>query len=110
MTSMKKFIALFLTLIYFSTNASFAFSELYYLKNIKTTAVEPIVSDKFTNYGFNVISLEDEENLTTNNLASIKSNFKNGDEEIQIDNFNQLKLKDKDKDSNVNDSSSAKNQ
>ena len=29
------------------------------------------------NYGFNVISLEDEENLTTNNLASIKSNFKN---------------------------------
>ena len=29
------------------------------------------------NYGFNVISLEDEENLTPNNLASIKSNFKN---------------------------------
>lgn len=29
------------------------------------------------NYGFNVISLEDEENLTTNNLASIKSDFKN---------------------------------
>ena len=55
LNSMKKFIALFLTLIYFSTNASFAFSELYYLKNIKTTAVEPIVSDKFTNYGFNVI-------------------------------------------------------
>lgn len=30
-----------------------------------------------TNYGFNVISLEDEENLTQNNLTSIKSNFKN---------------------------------
>lgn len=29
------------------------------------------------NYGFNVISLEDEENLTQNNLATIKSNFKN---------------------------------
>lgn len=29
------------------------------------------------NYGFNVISLEDKENLTTNNLAAIKSNFKN---------------------------------
>lgn len=30
------------------------------------------------NYGFNVISLEDEENLTTINLNNIKSNFKNG--------------------------------
>ena len=29
------------------------------------------------NYGFNVVSLEDEENLSTNNLASIKSDFKN---------------------------------
>ena len=29
------------------------------------------------NYGFEVISLENEENLTTNNLANIKSNFKN---------------------------------
>lgn len=29
------------------------------------------------NYGFNIVSLEDEENLTTNNLTSIKSNFKN---------------------------------
>lgn len=30
------------------------------------------------NYGFNVISLEDEENLTTNNLNNLKNNFKNG--------------------------------
>ena len=30
------------------------------------------------NYGFNVISLEDEENLTSNNLNNIKNNFKNG--------------------------------
>ena len=29
------------------------------------------------NYGFEIISLENEDNLTTNNLASIKSNFKN---------------------------------
>lgn len=29
------------------------------------------------NYGFTVISLEDEENLTKNNLSAIKSNFKN---------------------------------
>lgn len=30
------------------------------------------------NYGFNIISLEDEENLTTNNLNNLKNNFKNG--------------------------------
>lgn len=30
------------------------------------------------NYGFNVISLEDEDNLTTINLNNIKNNFKNG--------------------------------
>lgn len=30
------------------------------------------------NYGFNVISLEEEENLTTINLNNIKNNFKNG--------------------------------
>lgn len=30
------------------------------------------------NYGFNVISLEDEENLTSINLNNIKNNFKNG--------------------------------
>lgn len=30
------------------------------------------------NYGFNVISLEDKENLTTINLNNLKSNFKNG--------------------------------
>lgn len=30
------------------------------------------------NYGFHVISLEDEENLTTINLNNIKNNFKNG--------------------------------
>lgn len=30
------------------------------------------------NYGFNIISLEEEENLTTNKLNNIKNNFKNG--------------------------------
>ena len=58
------------------------------LRNIKKTAVEEeksitlVTSSsvfKFLErYGFNVIALDDEENLTTNNLNNIKSNFKNG--------------------------------
>lgn len=57
------------------------------LRSIATTAVKEkksttlVVSSnmfKFLeNYGFTVISLEDEENLTENNLNTIKSNFKN---------------------------------
>lgn len=56
------------------------------LRNIATTATEEkkskvIVTSSnifkyLENYGFTVISLEDEENLTTNNLSNIKSNFK----------------------------------
>ena len=50
------------------------------------------------NYGFNVISLEDEENLTANNLNNIKNNFKNGtyttifikDTEVKSDLINSL--------------------
>lgn len=61
------------------------------LRNIKKTAVEEkksitlVTSSsvfKFLErYGFNVIALDDEENLTTNNLNNIKSNFKNGNYE-----------------------------
>ena len=56
------------------------------LRNIGTNATNDgtntiVVSSnvfKFLdNYGFHIISLEDEENLTTNNLTSIRSNFKN---------------------------------
>lgn len=46
-------------------------------KNNPTIVVSSNLFKFLTNYGFNVISLEDEENLTQNNLTSIKSNFKN---------------------------------
>ncbi len=56
------------------------------LRNIATTALEEKKSRVLVtssnifkyleNYGFIVISLEDEENLTKNNLSKIKSNFK----------------------------------
>lgn len=57
------------------------------LRSIATTAEKEkksttlvVASNTFKyleNYGFNVISLEDEENLTENNLNALKSNFKN---------------------------------
>ena len=57
------------------------------LRSIVTTALKEkksttlvVSSNMFKyleNYGFTVISLEDEENLTENNLNTIKSNFKN---------------------------------
>lgn len=56
------------------------------LRNVATTATEEKKSKVLVtssnifkyleNYGFTVISLEDEENLTKNNLSKIKSNFK----------------------------------
>ena len=46
-------------------------------KNNPTIVVSSNLFKFLTNYGFNVISLEDEENLTQNNLTNIKSNFKN---------------------------------
>ena len=52
---MKRFIAFLITLLYTSTNSVFAFSELYYLKNIKTEDIRPIVADKYLDYNFNLI-------------------------------------------------------
>ena len=46
-------------------------------KKSTTIVVSSNVFKYLENYGFNVISLEDETNLTENNLNSIKSNFKN---------------------------------
>lgn len=46
-------------------------------KKSTTIVVSSNVFKFLENYGFKVISLEDEENLTENNLNSIKSNFKN---------------------------------
>ena len=46
-------------------------------KKATTLVVSSNVFKFLENYGFTIISLEDEENLTENNLNTIKSNFKN---------------------------------
>lgn len=52
---MKKLIALLILLFFCSTNVSFAFSELYYLKNVQTSDIQPFVDESFVNHGFNII-------------------------------------------------------
>ena len=52
---MKKFLSALILLIFCSTNSCFAFSELYYFKNIKTSAVEPIVNSGLQTQAFNVV-------------------------------------------------------
>ncbi len=52
---MKKIIALLITILYTSANYSLAFSELYYLKGIKTTDIVPIVETSYTNADFNMV-------------------------------------------------------
>lgn len=52
---MKKLLALVLSIFFVCTNSCYAFSELYYFKNIKTADVEPCVSSSLLNYGFSII-------------------------------------------------------
>ena len=52
---MKKLFALFVLLMFAGTNSCFAFSELYYFKNIKTTDVDPLVNTSIIGHGFNII-------------------------------------------------------
>ena len=51
----KRIIALLLVFFYASTTTSFAFSELYYLKNIKTDAVKPYVEEGYSSHKYNLI-------------------------------------------------------
>ena len=47
--------------------------------NEPTLVVDSNVFKFLEKYGYKVISLEDEENLTPNSLANIQKNFQNGD-------------------------------
>ena len=49
---MKKIISAYLLTVFISLNPCFAFSELYYFKNIKTSEVEPLVKNSFDLYGY----------------------------------------------------------
>ena len=52
---MKKFLAFIILSFFTMTNSCYAFSELYYFKNIKTSEVEPLVSSSLQNNNFNII-------------------------------------------------------
>ena len=51
---MKKFLTLIITFIFCAVNATYAFSELYYVKNIKTNTMKPIIEDSFAIQGYNI--------------------------------------------------------
>lgn len=51
---MKKIIASLILLFFTATNSCYAFSELYYFKNIKTSEVEPLVKNSFGLYDYKV--------------------------------------------------------
>ena len=52
---MKKFFAALLLLFFAGTGSCYAFSELYYFKNIKPADVETFVSSSMVNSGFSVV-------------------------------------------------------
>lgn len=52
---MKKIIASMILLFFTATNSCYAFSELYYFKNIKTSEVEPILEDAISLNSFRIV-------------------------------------------------------
>ena len=52
---MKKLISVIILLFFMSTNTCFAFSELYYFKDVKTSEVQPLISSSIAEYGFNIV-------------------------------------------------------
>ena len=52
---MRRLIAYILLAFFVCTNSCYAFSELHYFKNIKTSAVEPVVYTSLMNNDFNVV-------------------------------------------------------
>lgn len=52
---MKKFIALFLAVFFLGINECFAFSEVYYLKNVKVSTIQPSVINGFYSQNYKLI-------------------------------------------------------
>ncbi|MEE3348435.1 MAG: glycine zipper family protein [Candidatus Gastranaerophilaceae bacterium] len=51
---MKKIVSIFIALIFTSFNACFAFSELFYLKNVQVDSIKPFVTDSYSSYNYNI--------------------------------------------------------
>lgn len=52
---MKKGLALFFAFLLFTTNVTFAESELYYIKNANTSVIAPFVTEAFTSENYNIL-------------------------------------------------------
>ena len=52
---MKKCIALLLSFLFIASQECFAVNALYYVKDIKTTDMEPIVENSYDTQGFNIV-------------------------------------------------------
>ena len=52
---MKKLFASLVLLFFLSTNSCYAFSELYYFKNIKTAAIEPLVNMSLESQNYEIV-------------------------------------------------------
>ena len=68
---MKKILAALILLFFITTNSCYAFSELYYFKNIKTSDVEPLVSDSINYYGFRILKQNPFYAVSDNNDTAI---------------------------------------
>ena len=55
MSKAKKLIAILLAFFFTAANNCYAFSALYYVKNIKTAEMEPIVENSYTSHKFNLV-------------------------------------------------------
>lgn len=55
---MKKILAVFLTMIFASLNACYAFSEMYYLPNTNVGGIKSIVSAGYSNYDYKLLKTD----------------------------------------------------
>jgi len=67
---MKRFIASLLTFFYIGTTNCYALSELYYVKGIKTTDMEPIIENGYSSQNFHLIKKNPYWGLTQSNDQS----------------------------------------
>ena len=68
---MKRFIALLLIFFFIGTTNCYAISELYYVKGIKTTEMEPIVENGYSSQSFHLIKKNPYWGLSQENDQSV---------------------------------------
>ncbi|MCQ2739408.1 MAG: TrbI/VirB10 family protein [bacterium] len=67
---LKKIFALATLFFFTASNSCFAFSELYYLKNIKTTEIVPVVEDGLRKYSFNIVKYDPYYSISSDGASS----------------------------------------